>query len=251
MKVNVKAIRLVMERRLDEHFGYKDRYTRTPHEDVSLTIHIQREDEEYGIAPMIHSRLNVNRLIDDLRGMTYWRESVSYDDVSYVIKATPWGLEVWHGCEPNITRRNYTFPGAVLADAIESLRVNYYHNQDEYEFPAYRMEEIRRKFAPKAKMILTDDARDEFMLVLHRQVGGIDDKQRLELIHNFQYLMIAARNNSDGDLVTVDVSRDSCDHSFYFEIKSKRGRIMNGGIIAHPVYDKNEPTGKYTYSMHT
>ena len=171
-----------------------------------------------------------------------------YDDGIHKAQFTPRGWRHLSNDEGDMKYKEWgaTFPGEVLARVLEQL-----YEPDAVArlrtFTYDELEGIAKKYAPQIDWQYQD--REDASVEVAFRRGA---EQWPEVARARESLEQIASNYSDGDVVTINLSFDAFDkgdnpaHSYYFDIRKKERRVMNGGIIAH-LDDKGVPH----YAMHT
>ena len=210
-----------------------------------------------------------------------------FDDLNHQIKFGSNGAKVidFEGMSGGWSRAETyycNFPGTMLAGKLDTAAAQARMLKDNAEFEktyeargaswSYTFSDetlsgARATYAPRIRFEFADfgrgNAAKKYMEALHHPlvVNGKADGKRASLKQQMQGLAHIAKNNSDGDLVTIHVSLDNENDpaSFYWWIEKGGKQYMNGGIIAHPLRDKVEgeddyyrwPIVGYEYSTHT
>ena len=217
---------------------------------TTLLIRIQDETMKHPVSPMLHSQKNIIRLCSQLRGQVRWDETVAFGDLNYTVESYKDGLRIR---DPNGTTF-FAFPGPELADAIAALGPDETHVFSEEE-----LERIREQYAPRVKLKWHGEAKERYMAVRTGKISLMGREARNQLHQSMLRWIRIAKNRSDGELVTVNVSPDHLPYSFYIDIRDATGkRVMNGGTIAHEtkenednvLYHERKVVG-YEYQNHT
>ena len=209
------------------------------------------------------------------------------DDINHLVKFARDGMKVIDlegtgGLDYRAEINYCAFPGGllspVMSTAVEKAielgkTAEQTHSYDdmnarwEYQFSEDELVAARKTSSPKIRFAFHDYGRgnpaQKYMQALrHPLVCNAKTSERgVSLKSQMQGLARIARNQSDGDLVTIHVSLDDMNDpaSFYWWIEKNGKQYMNGGIIAHSLRDNSDenvewyhrPIIGYEYSTHT
>jgi hypothetical protein len=198
------------------------------------------------------------------------------DDINHLIQFKPSGIHVIELDGSNFYHRWAEVPGReienllrfTLGKALELKRLAEkkdatYEQRNaswEYKVPEYILEGWKRVYKPRIRFRFYGDAKDGFLAAMRDDRVLVSSRSSLK--DQFHSLARIARNSSDGEIMTINISPEhngDAPMSFAWSIRCDKGRVMNGGIIAHPIrakepenveYYKREIVG-YEYSTHT
>ncbi len=143
----------------------------------------------------------------------------------------------------DVIRENERYGNADYYSRVKNLDI-----LDRVWSHTFRSETIahwERDVAPKIRFVFHGDAKEGYLAALHDPRVVACPENRSPLKAQMQSLARIAKNSSDGEVVTVSVSPEhngDAPMSFYWVIKraQQKGKIMNGGLIAHPVHARDQ-----------
>ena len=176
-----------------------------------------------------------------------------YDDIGHLIRIHPHGIRELYlnssfgGQGGKYEEYNFNIPGEVLAgwfeDILEDGAVWQEYNEEVFT-------ELEERYGPQWQFVYSDGVVEELL-------KDLKDERATRLQSSLDGFINIAQNYSDGEEVAIYLSfdyrpRPECPTSYLFSIvHPTRGRIINGGLIAHRVCKNGEELNEWQYSTHT